>query len=87
LAVPSGFVEAGGRKICPNLIETFVLKTILGLEIAVGLSDIVRSSEKGANPFGPRGISKDLFGDRGCPLWQPIPEDFRSRGNIQQVEW
>jgi hypothetical protein len=84
--MPGIVVEAEGWKVGAKLGKTVVLRTRFRLEVAVGLSDIVRSSEKDANPSDTRLASQGLRRDCMCVMWQPIPEHLSSRGNIQEVE-
>jgi hypothetical protein len=86
LAVPGIIVKAVGWKISPKVAKTAVLRTVLGLEETIGLSDIMRSSQKDANPSATRFVSEGFCGDCLCFMREPIPDDFRSSGNIQEVE-
>jgi hypothetical protein len=69
------------------LIETVVLKTILGLEMAVGLSDIVCSSEKDANLPGTCPLPKRMSSYCVSFMRQALQEHLRSCGDIQQMKW
>ena len=87
LPVPWLVVKAVRRKISPKSAESAMLPTVLGLKKPVGLSDIVCCGEKNADPSGTGFVSQSLGSDCMCLIWQPIPNDVRSRGNVKKVVW
>ncbi len=86
MAVPWLIVKAVWRKIGAKFAEPAVLSMCLGLKETVSLSDVVSSCKKDTNSFRASIISDGFRCDCGCVPWQPIPDGFRSRGNIQEVE-
>jgi hypothetical protein len=86
LPVSGVIIEVGQWKINTKGAKSDVLGTRLGLEEAIGLSDVVRSGEKDANLLGSSLVSQGSYCHAVGLMRKMLPKNFRSRGNIEQVE-